>query len=147
MMGFASARKFVGTNPPFGAQLYYSLGKPAQKVSLKVVDYAGQTVRELPSQTKPGLHRVVWDLSRASARPLVGLLSGELPPEAVFAFAGGGGRGGGVLSQPAQPGVYRVVLNVDGKEFTQPLRVESDPTRQAEAIAADGDDDDGGEDK
>src|SRR5439155_24639728 len=50
-----SARKFVGTNPPNGAVLYYSLGKPAKKVSLKVVDYAGKTVRELPTEPGTGL--------------------------------------------------------------------------------------------
>jgi photosystem II stability/assembly factor-like uncharacterized protein len=146
-----SARKFVGTNPPFGATVYYSLGKPAQKVGLKVVDYAGQTVRELKTETKPGLHKVVWDLSRPSARPMIGMFTGEIAPELMFGFAGGGfgGRGAGVFSQPVQPGVYRLVLNVDGKDYTQPLRVEPDPNRPSEAIAAggDGDSDDGDMDK
>ncbi len=144
-----SARKFIGTNPPFGAQIYYSLGKkPEKTVSLKVVDYAGKTVRELKAETKPGLHRVVWDLSQASARPFIGMFTGEVAPELMFGFAGGGfgGRGAGVFSQPVQPGVYRVVLNVDGKELAQPLRVETDPNGASNAIAAGGDEDDDGDD-
>src|SRR5438105_10990586 len=43
-------RRFVGQNPPRGAQIFYSL--PAQgveKVSLKVVDISGATLRELPA--------------------------------------------------------------------------------------------------
>ena len=38
---------------------------------------------------------------------------------------GFGGRCAGILS--LGPGTYRVVLNVDGKEFAQNLRVEADP--------------------
>jgi hypothetical protein len=33
------------------------------------------------------------------------------------------------------PGTYRVVLTVDGQEFTQPLRVELDPVLAAAAAA------------
>src|SRR5262249_40552012 len=43
------SRRFAGKNPPTGAQIYYALGKKATKVTLKVVDYAGQTVKEYNS--------------------------------------------------------------------------------------------------
>jgi photosystem II stability/assembly factor-like uncharacterized protein len=36
----------------------------------------------------------------------------------------------------APPGQYRIVLNVDGKEFVQGLRIENDPTRPADALIA-----------
>lgn len=39
------------------------------------------------------------------------------------------------------PGMYRVVLNVDGQEFSQGLRVEADPTQPGPIITSDGDDD------
>jgi photosystem II stability/assembly factor-like uncharacterized protein len=91
------ARRFVGQNPPWGAQIYYSLTKKADKVELKVLDYAGKLVRNLTGPGGEGLHRVTWDLTR---------------------FAGG----------VVGPGMYRVVLTVDREEFTQPLRVEPDPT-------------------
>ncbi len=116
------SRKFVGQNPPGGAQIYYSLTKKADKVSLKVMDFAGKLVRELPAKAEPGLHRVTWDL-RAGA--------GQRP--------GGGRRPGRQGPQAAAPGMYRVVLTVDGKEYSQGLRVEPDPSLPPDTIAQDDD--------
>src|SRR6202011_4836797 len=90
------ARRFVGQNPPQGAQIYYSLTKKADKLSLKILDYAGKTVREMRGPDTPGLHKVPWNLTR-------------------FAW--------GMVG----PGTYRLVLSVDGEEFTQSLHVENDP--------------------
>src|SRR5262249_6131884 len=56
------ARRFIGTNPPSGAQIYYALSGKANKIGLKLVDYTGKTVRELGAKNGPGLHRVTWDL-------------------------------------------------------------------------------------
>ncbi len=96
------SRHYAGQNPPSGAQIYYSLTKKAEKVSLKVFDYAGKTVATPGGvKTEPGLHHLSWDLRRA-AGPL-----------------GGGGS--------VPPGTYRVVLAVDGEEQSQPLQVEDDP--------------------
>ncbi len=112
-------RHFFGQNPPSGAQLYYSLGSKAEKVSLKIVDMDGKTVRELGGSNEPGLHLVPWDLSGG-------------PPQGPFprGFGGGGRRGGqGRAAQATRlPAMYRVVLTVDGKEQSQTLRVEQDPT-------------------
>jgi hypothetical protein len=128
-------RKFVGQNPPRGAQVYYSLAQKAQKVELKVVDFAGQTVRQLEAKSDPGLHKAVWDLARLpNVRP-----SGGGPGGGRFGGGGGGGgRGfGGLGGGPqAQPGAYRVVLVVDGQELSQPVRVEADPTAPANLMAA-----------
>ena len=152
MMGFTSARRFIGTNPPHGAQIYYSLGKSAQKVSLKVVDYTGQTVSNLPVETKAGLHRVIWNFATTGGgggrrggagggggRGGPGAALADVAPEiaALLAAAGGGGFGGGGrggrggMGNARRAGMYRVVLTVDGKEFTQPLQVEADPVRAA----------------
>src|SRR5262249_9059834 len=49
-----TSRRFVGQNPPTGAQIYYSLGTKAEQISLKVVDYTGKTVRELRADNTPG---------------------------------------------------------------------------------------------
>lgn len=169
-------RKFVGQNPFNGATLYYSLGAKAQKVELKVLDYAGQVVRQLQTNTEPGLYRVNWELSRApSIRPGAGPGGrgpgggGRGPGAAGPRGPGGGGRGPGAAGpaapaggagQPAAaaggrggrggfrfgqfgaavpPGMYRVVLTVDGQEFTQALRVEADPNAPAGGLIADGD--------
>ncbi len=107
------SRHFVGENPLSGAEIYYALGKKAEKsVSLKVVDFTGQTVKTLEAKKDPGLHRVTWDLTRSGGR-----------------F--GPGRGG-----MAAVGMYRIVLTVDGKEYAQSLRVEADPAIATTVLAA-----------
>jgi hypothetical protein len=91
---------------------------------------AGRTVRELPvkkEEMTAGLHRLSWDLARG-ARPQRGPAS-----------PGGRGRGPGQSAAP--PGMYRVVLTVDGKEHTQALRVENDPLLKTPTIIADDEED------
>jgi photosystem II stability/assembly factor-like uncharacterized protein len=102
-------RRFVGQNPPSAAQIYYSLTKKPDKISLKVVDYAGKVVQELKVPATVGLHRVEWNFGRGGAAAVrVG--------------------GIGMPAASAGPGMYRVVLTVDGREFSQPLKLEADPT-------------------
>ena len=101
--------------------IYYSLTKKAEKVNLKVLDWAGKTVQELAVATDPGLHVSNWPLIRSTSRaPAIGATG----PQRGF--------GGGA---PVPPGTYRVVLTVDGQEFTQPLKVELDPALAAAAAA------------
>jgi photosystem II stability/assembly factor-like uncharacterized protein len=112
------SRHFIGQNPPGGAQIYYSLTKKAEKISLKIVDYTGRTVREWPSKGAPfrddkappagvGLHRVEWNLWGVALPKS----SRDKEPEAA----------------PVGEGMYRAVLNVDGEELTQSVRVDVDP--------------------
>lgn len=139
-------RRYVGENPLPGAQLYYSLAKITNQVSLKVLDVEGKLVRELRAPGDAGLHRVAWDLTRPAPRTVARTgppgepaqppgESGEAPPQRR-----GPGQGPGGVSVP--PGIYRVVLTVDGKEFTQLLRVEPDPSAPSTALAAEEDDED-----
>jgi hypothetical protein len=134
------SKKFAGQNPPDGAAVYYSLTQKADKASLKVLDYAGKLVRELPVQTEPGLHRAQWNLTRPAARTFIAAVTGQIDPEQAFR-----GRGG-LFGTPVNPGNYRVVLTVDGKEYAQGLRVEADPTLNGTAVAAGDGDGDGSED-
>jgi photosystem II stability/assembly factor-like uncharacterized protein len=118
--------RFFGENPPSGAQIYYSLCQKAEKVQLKIVDYTGRTVRELPvkkGEMTAGLHRLTWDLARVAREPR------------------GPGRGRGPGQNAAPPGMYRVVLTVDGKEHTQSLRVEYDPLLKTPSIIAEDEED------
>jgi hypothetical protein len=133
------SKKFFGQNPPRGTAIYYSLGKKPDKISLKVVDYAGQTVRELNTNAEPGLHKVVWDLRRPSTRTLAGLFGGQADPEQVM-------RRGGLFTAEVPAGQYRLVLNVEGKDYSQGLRIDSDPTGAGGGIAAEPDDEDGDHD-
>jgi photosystem II stability/assembly factor-like uncharacterized protein len=127
------SRRFVGQNPPPGAHVYYSLGKKATKATLKILDYAGETVREFNVGTEPGLHHVAWDVTRTTTRrggPVSADLDGQnAPPRRQ--------PGGFQATSAAPPGTYRVLLAVDGKEYSQPLRVESDPTLPATISAED----------
>ncbi len=141
-------RRFNGQNPTLGAQIYYSLPKPAEKVSIKILDITGATLRELPAKKEAGLNRVTWDLRpiarsappttqpngppneprsttrpfRATTRPTVA------PPLRALAESSGGGpqqRFAGL--PPVPPGSYRIILTVDGKELAQTLRIDPDP--------------------
>src|SRR5439155_13076284 len=75
-------RAYVGENPPPGAQVYYSLPKQAEKVTLEVQDITGKEITKLPAQTAAGLHRVTWNLSAGAPADLAG------------GFGGRGGPGG-----------------------------------------------------
>ncbi|HEV3203287.1 MAG TPA: PDZ domain-containing protein [Gemmataceae bacterium] len=121
------SRRFYGQNQPPGAQIFYSLSQKPEKISLKIVDYTGKTVSELPVKKEPGFHLAPWNLTRSSPRPL------DAPA----------GAGRGRRAQTGMPfggqgipnGLYRVVLNVDDQEFSQPLRVEGDPSPSSTIIA------------
>jgi len=154
-----SSRRFVGQNPPPGALVFYSLTQKASKATLKVVDYTGKTISELPMSTDPGLHSVVWNMMEQPPRPKpspaapaakdssTGTAAGakpaaaeqkattpppekeEEPPSEMLMFLGG-------RPNLAPPGRYRLVLTADGVELTQWLRLEVDPTQAASSTAA-----------
>jgi hypothetical protein len=134
-------RRFVGQNPPRGAVLYYSLTQKAKSASLKVLDYTGKTISELPVKTQPGLNQIVWDLMERPSRPKPGATPAteqklqpaltekeEEPPEEMPIFFGG-------ASKRVAPGMYRVILTVDGVKLVQGLRVEGDPASSATSLA------------
>jgi photosystem II stability/assembly factor-like uncharacterized protein len=123
------SRNFAGQNPPFGAQIFYSLTKKADKATLKIVDYSGKTVMEANVTKDPGLHRVVWNMTRTTMRTRqfrINLDADAMPRRPA---------GGIPVTTTAAPGMYRVVLTVDGKEQSQGLRIEADPTLPQNLIA------------
>ena len=134
----------AGENPPPGAIFYYYLKSPAQgEVKLEVLDSRGQVVRSYSSKDQPfhpptppafpaywfkpgeplsaaaGMHRFLWDV-RYSAPPIA------QPGYSMFTVAGRD-----VPREPegpqALPGSYQVRLSVDGKTYTQPLKLTMDP--------------------
>lgn len=106
--GGDGARQFHGENPAGGAQVYYSLKEPARQISLKITDPAGETIRELEADGKPGLHHVTWDLRRT-------------PEESQR------GRRGPRRGRLVPSGKYVVELTVDRQTLRQDLTVETDP--------------------
>jgi photosystem II stability/assembly factor-like uncharacterized protein/tetratricopeptide (TPR) repeat protein len=146
-------RRFEGQNPASEAVIYFALKKAAAKTSLKIVDVEGKTVREIATPKEPGLHRITWDRRRA-VNPIAGAIS-----QIGGGQRGQGGRGGGrgARSLLVEPGSYRVVLTVDGKEYASTVKVEADPESPISPAALDermeqiekmergeSDDDDGG---
>jgi photosystem II stability/assembly factor-like uncharacterized protein len=119
------SRRFYGENPPLGAPIWYSLAQKAEKVSLKVVDFAGKTIQELEAKKEPGLHHVVWNLTRQQTRE-------DREP------MGGRRSQGFQRGVPVAPGMYRVVLTVDGQDYAQALRVEADAAQAPVLITPDG---------
>jgi hypothetical protein len=91
-----TTRRFVGQNPPPGAQVYYSLPKRAEKVALEVFDINGASVSKLEASGSAGLHRLTWDLTAGAARP-----AGEDAPRG---FGQRGQRGGGGQRAAGQRG-------------------------------------------
>jgi photosystem II stability/assembly factor-like uncharacterized protein len=109
------SKRYRGENPPRGAQIIYSLTKPATTISLKVTNVKGTVLRELPARKDVGVHVVSWNLIQEPTTP-------PPPPEGEDEPAPPAPRG------PIPPGTYRVVLTVDGVEQAQALVIEGDPT-------------------
>jgi hypothetical protein len=108
-------RRFVGENPPDGAQIYYLLKRGADDISLRIMTPEGRLVRQLEADGSAGLHRVEWDLRR------------ERPRDRGQAARGGRGGFRGRFGPRVEPGTYHVVLQIGEEEYRQPVSVEGDP--------------------
>lgn len=124
----------VGENPPDGADLNYYLKAPAKSVEVSVVTSGGEVVRKLKGTTEPGINRIWWDLRYEA--PEVVKLRNSPPGEP---WVENGPKGWRPLvhwrnytqGPKAWPDTYMVRLNVDGKEFSQPLTILQDPKNLA----------------
>jgi hypothetical protein len=136
-------------NPPDGAMIDYWLTGAEKKtaagpVTLEIVDTAsGHVVRRFSSDDKPepvdakklnvptywirpartlssapGMHRFVWDLHY----PEPEVLGHEYPISAIYHDTPRYPLGAAVL-----PGLYNLILTVNGKQYTQRLTVRMDP--------------------
>ena len=134
-------------NPPTGAIIDYWLGKPPHgPVALAIYAADGSLVRRYSSDTVPakmpvpnfpayweappdglpaqaGLNRFVWDLRYTPPQTLAPAWGG---PAVLHRTP----RGPGAPLVP--PGSYRVVLTVDGKDYSAPLEVRPDPSAGAD---------------
>jgi photosystem II stability/assembly factor-like uncharacterized protein len=123
----------AGQNPPNGAVIdYYLSAAPSAPISLEILDSAGHVLHRVSSETvrepdapagargrngnqdtlpaRAGMNRYVWNLRVNGPAPLPGIVVME------------------VRSGPAMPpGLYRVRLTADGKQYTAPLEIKMDP--------------------
>ena len=133
----------AGENPPSGAFIDYFLPKAAQKISIKIYDSEEHLVQTYDSEnilkplnpddlahpyywvkndekprTEQGHHRFIWDLKWTRPKGA----KSSLPISAVI------NRTSPEPSGPyAAPGIYKVVLEVDGVGYQQNLEVVPDP--------------------
>ncbi len=102
-----------GENAPPGTAIHYWLREASGDMQLTVTDVAtGELFRDLEPVGNNGINRVRWNL-RGNRR--------EGPPE-----GGGGFRFGRGQGPMAEPGLYRVTLTVDGREFETTVTVLED---------------------
>jgi photosystem II stability/assembly factor-like uncharacterized protein len=124
-------RKFIGQNPPRVAFIEYVLPQKANRVTVKIMDIAGKTVRDLSASADAGYHRVPWDLRRVA-----GVRQGIIASGASEAEIAASPFGRMLLGPDVAPGAYRVVLTVDGADQAKSLVIEPDPTAPREALVA-----------
>ncbi|GAA0706218.1 hypothetical protein [Dokdonella soli] len=136
----------LGSNPPAGAVIDYTLAQPAKQLTLEIRDADGHSVRRFSSSDatldasaeryfqegwlKPaqklassaGAHRFVWDLRYPRPKSV----------EYGYSIAAVWNEGTPLTPEGSLvlPGDYQVVLNVDGQQFRQPLVVKVDPRVQ-----------------
>jgi photosystem II stability/assembly factor-like uncharacterized protein len=128
----------TGTNPPYGASIYYELKnepKEEEAVALEFLDASGKLVRRVSSKVEPdpeadeppagsrrpppktipakaGLNRYYWDLRHPDAKRFKGMIL----------------WGGDVRGPLVVPGQYQVRLTLpDGKSFSESFEVRKDP--------------------
>ncbi len=123
----------AGQNPPYGAGITYYLKSPAsQHVTIAIQDGKGQVIRTLNGPRGAGLQRVYWDLRDTPSKRITFRTSPlyapdiRVGPDGIRESGGFGGGGGGLAILQA-PGTYTVKLTVNGRDYTQPLRVIKDP--------------------
>lgn len=90
-------KEFVGSNPPYGATIWYYLGKvPAKVGPIAILDATGRQVASLPMADKVGLHKVQWNLRPDDGKDVV------------------------------RPGEYVVMLQIGDDKQLRKLRVEAE---------------------
>ncbi|MEP6569302.1 MAG: hypothetical protein ABJC10_05955 [Acidobacteriota bacterium] len=142
----------AGKNPPAGAIIDYSLQSVSQgEVTLEIIDSNGVLIRKYSSndaQRKPdesqsfptywfnppaplskkiGLNRFVWDLRY------------ERPQALRYGYSIAAAFGEDAIMQPegplVLPGLYRVMLSVEGKNYTSLFLVTMDPRVRVSPLA------------
>jgi photosystem II stability/assembly factor-like uncharacterized protein len=123
--GETASVNFPGQSRPAGVAINYTL-KTAATGDVKITIYDGaRQIMQLDGTKNAGINMVRWNLN------------GQREAGAADA-AGRGGRGGGraggapgagMAGYTVDPGEYRVVLSVGGKEYTQVARVLGDPNK------------------
>ncbi|HEV3513698.1 MAG TPA: hypothetical protein VGS05_18460 [Candidatus Sulfotelmatobacter sp.] len=121
--------QFVAPNPPDGGIVDVSLSnvpKDNTKVTVKVTDAQGATVRQFDVEGHDGINRIVWDLRRPT---LENVTQPQLDADQSGFYYGA------VQGPFVAPGTYTVTASANGATASQPMQVESDPSIHISAAA------------
>jgi photosystem II stability/assembly factor-like uncharacterized protein len=120
----------AGENPDFGAYINYWLGStPRGNVTIRITDATGTVVRTMQGTKDRGINRVLWNLQDTPSVP-IRLRTTPLYADWVDLGPNRVRSGGTGVSLLQPPGTYTVTLEVDGRTFTQPLRLLKDPNSE-----------------
>jgi hypothetical protein len=122
-----ASSNFAGQSRPTGVAINYVLkSAPSGDVKIRIYD-GSRLISEMDGTKTPGVNTVRWNLSGTRE---VGLAEGAAGRGGGRGGRGGGApAGGGQTSYTVDPGEYRIVLSVGGKEYTQKAFVLQDPGR------------------
>src|SRR5262249_39814591 len=139
---YAGEDRLAGQNPPKAGITYFLAKKPKQELLMEIVDEKGTLIQKYTSkkvepdyeednpdppwvifkptilETKPGLHRVDWDLTHHGPKIIPGAKNDAGIPY----------RGPLVL-----PGKYAIKLTIDGETLTSSIEVKMDPRVKSSA--------------
>jgi photosystem II stability/assembly factor-like uncharacterized protein len=118
-MNWGGTHTFLGTNPEYGAPIYYYVNSPLTDAPTLIVrDVQGNVLFEEKVSKEPGMHRIVWPIRAGGGK-------GKGKGGGGAGGFGGGGFGG--AQQPISTAEYVVELRVDAnRTLKQRLRVEGE---------------------
>ena len=119
-----SNANFNGRSEPIGISIYYYLKQKPQG-DLKIKVYNGNMlINEIEGKAESGLHKVVWMMDQRRERTEAEKKQAKQMMERMRQYGAMArqfmrGTDPNYISSPAPLGNYRIVLTVDGKEFTE----------------------------
>jgi hypothetical protein len=126
-MNWGGTHTFLGSNPEYGAPIYYYNSAPlAEQPSVAVLDVQGKVLFEVKGAKEPGMHRVVWAFGPGGGGKGKGG-KGMGGGGGKGKGAGGGGGFGGFGGLTIATGEYVVELRVaPDRVLRQRLKVEAE---------------------
>jgi len=139
---------FRGENPPRGAMVSYFLGADAKDAKLTISDWKDEQKLEVELKDQTGINKHLWQFqfnppelneeekalfdkytktTEWEKRREIGNQLRESLEKRGLKFAGVNRRTQKLNPIPAEPGVYKVTLTVNGKSLTKSLTVRIDP--------------------
>jgi hypothetical protein len=139
---------FQGENPPSGALVSYYLGDGAKEAKLTISDWKGEQTISVELKDQSGINKYLWPFqfnppelneeekvlfdkysktTEWEERREIGDKLRKSLEERGQKFAGINRRTQKLNNIPAEPGMYKVTLTVNGKSLTKSLSVRTDP--------------------